>query len=232
MKSFLNKIFSSPQEIEEICKLRGIVSFINPYSYLLFRKKEVALSNVDYLYVDGFLLVHFIRYFYKKRINRFSFDMTSLAPEIFKYAELKRKNIYLLGDTYKSISNAVERIKAKYSNCHIVKYRHGFFSTHKEYADTLNEVISLNPDIVIVGMGALKQEMFLLDLKNKGWQGLGFTCGGFFHQINTELQYYPNYINKLNLRWVYRLIKEPPVRKRIFHIIFVFPFLFIKDKYK
>ena len=42
------------------------------------------------------------------------------------------------------------------------------------------------------------------------------TCGGFLSQcaVSNDLIYYPNLINKLNLRWLYRIFSEAHVLRR------------------
>ena len=58
-------------------------------------------------------------------------------------------------------------------------------------------------------MGVPLQERFLLQLTDAGWNGVGITCGGFLDQLSQGVQYYPGWINSLNLRWAYRLMREP-----------------------
>ena len=58
-------------------------------------------------------------------------------------------------------------------------------------------------------MGAPRQERFLLNLRESGWRGAGFTCGGFFDQVSGNGDYYPAWIDRLNLRFLYRLVREP-----------------------
>ncbi|NJO34267.1 MAG: hypothetical protein HC869_15170 [Rhodospirillales bacterium] len=53
------------------------------------------------------------------------------------------------------------------------------------------------------------QESFLLRLRQQGFNGVGFTCGGFLDQYSIGKQYYPTWIDRLELRWLYRLIMEP-----------------------
>jgi N-acetylglucosaminyldiphosphoundecaprenol N-acetyl-beta-D-mannosaminyltransferase len=64
-------------------------------------------------------------------------------------------------------------------------------------------------DIVICAMGCGAQEDFLLRLQESGWTGCGFTCGGYFDQLGNGLRYYPEWIDKNHLRWLYRLYQEP-----------------------
>ena len=58
------------------------------------------------------------------------------------------------------------------------------------------------------------QEQFLIKVKRIGYQGIGFTCGGFIHQTSkNEIDYYPAWIDKINLRFIYRMYKEKHTRK-------------------
>ena len=80
-------------------------------------------------------------------------------------------------------------------------------------------------------MGALMQEKFLLKVKDAGYQGIGFTCGGFIHQTSkNEIDYYPAWVDKTNLCFLYRMWKEPHTRKRYLMAGFLFPARFIAEK--
>ena len=100
-----------------------------------------------------------------------------------------------------------------------------------EMDDEAKHIVKLNSDFLIVGMGALMQEKFLLKVKNAGYQGVGFTCGGFIHQTSrNEIDYYPAWVDKTNLRFVYRMWKEPHTRKRYVMAGLLFPARFIAEK--
>jgi N-acetylglucosaminyldiphosphoundecaprenol N-acetyl-beta-D-mannosaminyltransferase len=78
-------------------------------------------------------------------------------------------------------------------------------------------------------MGVPLQEEFLIDLRDTGWTGTGYTCGGFFHQSARKLEYYPRLFDKLQLRWLYRMIQEPRLAKRYLLDYPKFVFIFIWD---
>lgn len=48
----------------------------------------------------------------------------------------------------------------------------------------MRQVIALRPDILICGMGGVRQEAFLLDMRAQGWRGWDLTCEGFFDQLS------------------------------------------------
>ena len=87
----------------------------------------------------------------------------------------------------------------------------------------------MHPDIIVCGMGAPLQEQLLVDLQNIGWIGTGYTCGGFLHQIASNIQYYPIWTDKYHLRWAYRIYDEPKLFKRYFWEYPKFLMVFIYD---
>ena len=95
----------------------------------------------------------------------------------------------------------------------IVGYHHGFINGQESLI--ANEIIDINPDVVVVGMGALVQDRFAVLLRDLGCRSSIYTCGGFLHQTVNRINYYPKWINRLHLRTLYRLIKEPYVWKRV-----------------
>ena len=231
------KVYSK-EEINIVIKKNNLFTFINPFSILEIKKKLLKEEiNNFIIFVDGSLICWLLELFYKTTIERVSFDDTSLAPIVFKYAEEEKKKIYIIGAKRNIAEIASKYIIERYPNIIISKCRNGYFKDENEKNSALKEAVK--SDIVITGMGTPYQEQFLLELKNLGWQGTGFTCGGYLDQLveANGNNYYPNFINKFNLRWIYRIYKEPSrLWKRYFIIYpkFLFLFLldFIKQKFK
>ncbi len=228
---------SSKNEVIDLIDSRylegGNNTFVNPYSYLMLRNNPV-LDDVDNIMIDGGLFVMLYNMLLGKKESRISFDMTSLAPKVFKQAEESGQSLYFVGSKQEEISQALEVIKSEFPKLNIIKYRNGYFLGN-EWQEEIDAVSELNPDIVIVGMGTPIQETFLIDLRKKGWTGTGFTCGGFLHQTAKGIQYYPKWIDKLNLRWMYRIYDEPKLFKRYTldygNFLFVFAYDVIRYKF-
>lgn len=196
-----------------------IYTFINPYSYFLLRKTKL-IRNLDGIYVDGISLVAIFNFFGIKT-KRKSFDMTSLAPVVFKECISDNKNIYFIGSNKEEIYNFVQIIKKEYPKLYIIGYQNGYFNGDVDYKNELEKIYSKRPDVVVCGMGAKHQEQFLIDLRKIGWSGTGFTCGGFIHQTAKGINYYPSFFNRHNLRWFYRIYDEP---KLIYRYSIIYPF--------
>ena len=159
----------------------SIYTFLNPVSYLDAIKHKELFTQYDGIFADGGLLVKAVKFFYGKTIQRRSFDMTSLAPVLFDYAQDNGKSIAIVASKQESIEQAVKILIAKYPKLSILYFRNGYFNTNEEKMDTVHKIVLLKPDFLIVGMGIVKQEDFLLKVKDAGYLGVGFTCGGFIH---------------------------------------------------
>lgn len=191
-------------------------AFINPFSYMQLRKHKNLFQSIDRVLVDGQLLVLVFKLLGVASLQRKSFDMTSLAVDVFQEAAEYGRRVYLVGTTSVAIEGAVRNILSRFPNLNIVGYHHGYLDSGDLETQVFSEIRHKSADIVVVGMGSPLQELFLVKLKQSGWQGTGFTCGGFFHQTASGIDYYPRWADKLNLRWLYRIYDEPKLFKRYF----------------
>lgn len=189
----------------------GIYSFINPFSYLQLLKTP-NIDNVDGFFIDGSFFRLTYSLFYNKS-NVYSFDNSSLAPKIFNRVSNNNKTIYIIGEKKEVLTKFIDNLNSNYPNINIVGFSSGFYNKVHEI-NIFKQIIELSPDYCIVGLGTPKQELFLSRLKSNGFKGIAFSCGGFIKQSSVNFAYYPKSIQKLNLRWLYRFIKEPHTRKR------------------
>lgn len=206
----------------------GIYTFLNPYSYCVARKSAAVFEKFDGIMLDGILSCLAFRMFRIANVRRQSFDNTSLAPTIFSQCIRAGLSVALIGSKRNEIFAARQVIISQFPDLDIVYVRDGYFSSVDERAQVISELSHLAPDVVIVGMGAKLQEAFLVDLREMGWDGIGFTCGGFFHQTaRAGVHYYPGWIDAMNMRWLYRMWDEPAliVRYLKYYPLFLF-FLF------
>ena len=208
-----------------------IYTYLNPVSYLTALDNKELFSQMDGIFADGGLLVKAIKLMYGKQVTRRSFDMTSMAPELFAYAAEHGKTVYIVASKQEQVEKAVDIFRERYPKVKFAGYRNGYFASEEEMNQEAKHITELHPDFLIVGMGALMQEKFLLKVKAAGYQGIGFTCGGFIHQTSkNEIDYYPAWVDKTNLRFLYRMWKEPHTRKRYLMAGLLFPTKFIAER--
>lgn len=229
MNSIEEKIISTSNiDIEDLFKENHTAySFVNPVSYLALNKRSDLVDKLDGLFVDGGVLCRFIRIFYGEKISRTSFDLTSFAPILLQHCIEQKKTLYIVGSKQDEIEVAVTELKKRFHGLNLIGFRNGYL-TGPEISESIESISDSSPDYLICGMGIIKQEEFILALKENGFNGVSFTCGGFLHQIASGgyEAYYPKYIDKLNLRFAYRFFKEPHTRKRYLVSVIKFPIIF------
>jgi len=185
-----------------------LVTFMNPGCVALSRKTTRfarAVARFDMVLPDGIGLSKAAEALHGVPAARISFDSTSLALEVFGEAQRRGSRVLLVGGAPGVAERAAARIRESYPHLRIVGALDGYGSRQ----ETVARIAALAPDIVVCGMGAVAQEDMLLALSEAGWRGCGFTCGGYLDQLSGGLHYYPGWVDRLNLRWAYRLAREP-----------------------
>jgi len=186
----------------------ALVSFINPAAWALARRNpdfRRALEQMDFVLPDGIGVCLACQTLKKIECERISFDISSLANPFFKKHGERDLSLFLVGGSDDVALNMKKKLSLKYKDLNIVGTESGFGDWNIKIAN----ILAVNPHTVLVGMGAPKQEEFILALRARGYNGLAISCGGFFDQYLLADNYYPALVNKLHVRFAYRLYKEP-----------------------
>lgn len=209
--NLISKIFAVEGEPDT----KKMMTFVNLYTYGVLRKQSGCLVNIDTFGLDASSMVLLLRML-GHRVKRKSFDMTSVGAQVLSEANRTGKSLYFLGGEAGIAQKAVNVLRQSFADLDIAGTGSGYFKDARDRTIQINDIVKKAPDIIIVGMGAGHQEQMLSDLRSAGYLGQGFTCGGFLHQTAMgNVNYYPAWINRLNLRWLYRCIREPNVIKRL-----------------
>lgn len=196
------------QHVGHRCATPFLVTFANPLGVKLATRDPnyaAHIRRMNLVFCDGIALVWAARRMWGYPMARISFDSTGIAPSVFRIAEERGRTIALVGGHPGVAAAAAERIRGSYPRVRITAAMDGY----RRVDDLVRTIVDLDPDIVLCGMGAPRQEAFLAALADAGWHGAGFTCGGYFDHLADRFHFYPAVINRLNLRWLYRLAREP-----------------------
>ena len=187
----------------------------NPETFMKsLEDKEVTklLSDKNTLLVpDGIGIV--------KSSKMLGYDITEritgidIAYELLKLGNKYHKKIYLFGSMQKVIDMMLEVLKKDYPNLIIVGSSNGYVNDKDKVFD---EISKLKPDIVLVALGIPLQEKLIYKHLNKFDIGIFVGVGGSFDVISGYKKRAPKIFIKLNLEWLYRIIKEPKRIKRFF----------------
>jgi N-acetylglucosaminyldiphosphoundecaprenol N-acetyl-beta-D-mannosaminyltransferase len=215
-----------PLEVTLERRSRTLVTFLNPVSYHLLRAQPEILDTFDRIFVDGILLVKLLEWGGVRRTRRTSLDMTSAAPILFQWCIENRNSIYFVGSRQEEINRFVGVISRAFPDLEVCGYRNGYFPI-EQWEEVARSILGLKPDVVVVGMGTPRQEQFMAVLSSvdPSWEGIAFSCGGFFHQTQDRLFYYPGWVDRLHLRMPYRVLREGLYRRLPLYLRFLTGFL-------
>lgn len=183
-------------------------TFVNPQAWQLARREAdyaELLAGCDLVLADGIGVVVAARRLAGLPVSRLSFDATSLYRPVMGLLAAHRAPLFVLGAAPGIAARAVTRMRAEFPGLVLAGCRDGY----GEPQAMLEEVLAAEPAAVLCGMGAPRQERFLAALRGAGFRGVAFTCGGFLDQLAAADAYYPAWVDRLELRWAWRLMREP-----------------------
>lgn len=170
--------------------------------------------NTIAYFCDGMLMSTFMSRVTGRTIGRVSFDFTSIADSVFSYAEKQGKRVYFVGARQAELELFINKVKVRYPALIIAGGHNGYFDA-PEAACIQADICRSEANILIVGLGAGLQEQFEQGALRAGFTGVAFTCGGFIRQEAMATgHYYPEPVNRLHLRALYRMYREPHTIKR------------------
>ncbi|MDP8243583.1 MAG: exopolysaccharide biosynthesis polyprenyl glycosylphosphotransferase [Candidatus Hinthialibacter antarcticus] len=165
-----------------------------------------SIADSDLVYADGMGVVWASRLFGHPLPERL--NANDLLPEFCRRAENKGHRIYLLGGEPGVAGRAADDFQRKHPKLQIVGHHHGFFSAEEE-ADVIAQVRESNADILIVGMGAPKQELWIQkNLKDLGVP-VAWGVGGLLDYSAKDIKRAPVWMRKAGMEWLWRLSLEP-----------------------
>lgn len=138
----------------------------------------------------------------------------SLMGEIFKTSAEKGYRHYFYGSTDETLEKLYAALIDGYPGIQIA----GMYSppfrpmTEDEDKAIVERINETNPDYVWVGLGAPKQEKWMAAHQGR-MNGLMVGVGAGFDYYAGNIERAPDWMQKRNLEWVYRLIQDP---KRLF----------------
>lgn len=185
-----------------------LVTFVNPHAWFVQENDQDyarRLAEFDLVLADGIGVVKATSWLSGATIERMSFDASSLYHPVFKHLNDRSAKLYIVGGVEGVAATAAERMQERFPGIRIVGLSHGY----QPSKTIINDVLRSEAEMVLCGMGVPHQETFLLRLKQSGFLGVAFTCGGFLDQLAAKEQYYPDWADKSNLRWIYRIYREP-----------------------
>ncbi|MGI1657420.1 MAG: WecB/TagA/CpsF family glycosyltransferase [Desulfitobacterium sp.] len=133
-----------------------------------------------------------------------------LVEALLPVAAEKQWRIFFLGSQPGVAERAAQKAAERYPGFQW-QAAHGYFSREEEQG-LVEQIRSFKPDLLLVGLGAPRQEFWMfshLDLDT-----ISIGVGGSFDALAGINKRAPRWIQDIHLEWLYRLIRQPSRIKR------------------
>ena len=196
--------------------------------FLSLRNKQLLefYNEVDYIHADGMpiIWINKVLGIDMYRENRITF--MDWIHKLLELANNRHWRVYYLGSKDWIIEKLVQRIKNEYPDLKF-NARNGYFDISGQEGDTvLNEIRDYRPNLLFVGMGMPRQELWI----KKSFEEIGVNaflpCGACFDYLAGASRIPPRWIGKIGLEWLYRFLCEPIrlFKRYFFEPIFLIPY--------
>jgi len=169
---------------------------------------RAALEQADLVYCDGYG----VRLAAKALDVEIPHRMTG-ADWIWGLAalcELGGQSIYLLGSEPGVTAEAARRLGNWYPRLTVAGTHHGYFEIGSAHDERVVEDINARrPDIVLVGMGTPKQELWVQHNAARLDTDVVWTVGALFDYVSGRVPRAPGWLADNGLEWIFRLAIDP-----------------------
>lgn len=168
--------------------------------------RRQIINNADLVTADGAGVVWAANYLGQPLPERVT--GIDLFHAICRIAGEKQWKIYILGAKQEIIEQAVQNLQTQYPHCSIVGYHNGYFDQQEEEA-ILNDIKKKQPDVLLVAMGVPKQDDWIITHQKILQVPVAMGVGGCLDVISGKLKRAPQWMQKMSLEWLYRLLLQP-----------------------
>lgn len=205
------------QEVEKNLKAekRMFIVTANPETFTYGEKlknfNKLLLDKNTTLIPDGIGIVkcaNILDFPIKERITG-----VDLATKLLEECNENNYKLCLLGAKEEVIVKLKEVLKEKYPNIKLGTTENGYSEDKDKFFATIKNE---EPDVCLVALGIPHQEELIYKHLEKFKKGIFVGVGGSFDVLSGTKKRAPKIWQKLNLEWLYRIIKEPKRIKRFY----------------
>lgn len=187
---------------------KAFVITANPETLMIGKENSefdrVLKSEKTTIVPDGIGVVkaaNILNYDVKERVTG-----VEIVQGLFRILNQEQKKLYLFGAKKEVVTQLVKKVKKDYPNIIISGYNDGYVEDKDSVFD---EIANIQPDVVLVALGIPAQEMLIAKHYNRFEKGIFIGVGGSFDVLSGMKKRAPKIFIKLNLEWLYRILKEP-----------------------
>jgi len=185
------------------------IGFANPDCLNIALRDRVyrrALLEADRVFADGIGTRIAARLTRQKMVD--NVNGTDMFPPLCAAAASAGLPVFLLGGRPGIAAAAADWAKGRFPGLRIAGTRDGYFDSTSE-AEVLEEVNRSGAKILLVGMGAPRQDTWLKSVERHLAVPVRMGVGGLFDYYSGQIPRAPLWVRELGLEWVWRIYCEP-----------------------
>jgi N-acetylglucosaminyldiphosphoundecaprenol N-acetyl-beta-D-mannosaminyltransferase len=168
---------------------------------MLFKQK---IQKADLIVPDGVPITWLLKALGEKESTRYSGP--DLMADVFKKAPQSRH--FFLGSNEKTLS----LIKEKFLGNAVGFYSPPFVKDEFDGTEKQKHLLMINeakPDFIWVGLGAPKQERYVIEMAARASRGVWLAVGAAFDFFAGTKPRAPEFLQAAGLEWAFRMATEP-----------------------
>lgn len=165
-----------------------------------------ALASSDWTFIDGIGMR--IAGLVLNQPVRDNVNGTDLFPRLCQSLAQHGQRLYLLGGRPGIAEATADWARSRYPGLQIAGSQHGYYPADTEAA-IISAIHASHADVLLVGMGAPRQELWLERHMAACGVTVALGVGGLFDFYSGRIPRAPLWMRKLGLEWLFRLLQEP-----------------------
>jgi len=196
----LNLILTAVSKREQITITYAHIETTNQFNKnQLFRN---SLKQFDIIHPDGTGVYLASRFLFGKEGFDLRFSGSDFYPVLIRFSILENLSFFFLGDNEETL----KLIPIKNTDLKIKGYCNGFNFVDNE---VITEINNIAPDILIVGLGSPKQELWIVKYKSQLNVKVIIAVGDGIKVFADTKYRGPKVIQNIGLEWLVRLYGDP-----------------------
>lgn len=202
-----------------------LVSFVNP-NYVMRGHEDADLrarmNAFDVMLADGWGVVAAARALGVRLPDRLSND--DIGPALFQLAARRGWRVFLFGSAPGVADRAARTLQDTVPGLQVVGALHGWFDALRGHpgrfdpedeATVLAAIEQARPDLLVVGLPTPLQQRWVVDNRERlAGVPVVMTGGSYLDHVAERLQWYPTWVLRARVGWLYRLAQDP---RRLWH---------------
>lgn len=152
-----------------------------------------------------------------------------VAEALMEWGREKGWRFYFLGARESVVAQAVENLLRRYPGLCIAGFHHGYF---EDDAAVLADIAASCPQVLFVGMGVPRQEMWIARHRDVLPAQIFMGVGGSFDVWAGRVRRAPLCFRCLGLEWLWRVVCEPRRVRRVVPAFARFGILLLKERWR